>query len=34
MRASPWAQALDTNFQHLNGAAWPARTYEGLVTAV
>ena len=21
-------------FQHLNGAVWPARTYEGLVTAV
>jgi porin len=33
-RVSPWAQALDTDFQHLNGAVWPARTYEGFVTAV
>jgi hypothetical protein len=34
MRVSPWAQALDADFQHLKSAAWPARTYEGLVTAV
>ena len=33
-RVSPWAQALDADFQHLNGSAWPARSYEGLVTAV
>lgn len=33
-RVSPWAQALDTDFQRLNGSAWPARSYEGLVTAV
>jgi porin len=33
-RVSPWAQALDADFQHLNGAAWPSRSYEGLVTAV
>jgi porin len=33
-RVSPWAQALDTDFQHLNGPAWPVRSYEGLLTAV
>jgi porin len=33
-RVSPWARALDTDFQNLNGAAWPARSYEALVTAV
>jgi porin len=33
-RVSPWAQALDADFQRLNGPAWPARSYEGLVTAV
>jgi porin len=33
-RVSPWAQALDFDFQQLNGTAWPARSYEGLVTAV
>ena len=33
-RVSPWAQALDTDFQQLNGLAWPGRSYEGLVTAV
>jgi porin len=33
-RVSPWVQALDADFQHLNGTAWPARSYEALVTAV
>jgi porin len=33
-RVSPWAQALDTDFQRLNGATWPVRSYEGLFTAV
>jgi porin len=33
-RVSPWAQALDADFLHLNGMAWPTRTYEGLVTVV
>jgi porin len=33
-RVSPWAQALDTDFQHLSGSAWPIRSYEGLLTAV
>jgi porin len=33
-RVSPWAQALDTDFQALNGRGWPARSYEGLLTAV
>jgi porin len=33
-RVSPWAQALDTDFQQLNGQGWPARSYEGLITAV
>jgi porin len=33
-RVSPWAQALDTDFQQLNGQGWPPRSYEGLITAV
>jgi porin len=33
-RVSPWAQALDADFQRLNGPAWPSRNREGLVTAV
>jgi porin len=33
-RVSPWAQALDTDFQNVYGIAWPARSYEALVTAV
>jgi porin len=33
-RVSPWVQALDADFQHLNGTAWPARSYEALVTVV
>jgi porin len=33
-RISTWAQALDTDFQHFNGSAWPVRSYEGLLTAV
>jgi len=33
-RVSPWAQALDADFQQLIGPAWPARSFEGLVTAV
>jgi porin len=33
-RVSPWAQALDSDFQHFYGAAWPARSSESLVTAV
>ena len=31
---SPWARALDQDFQRFNGPFWPARNYEGLVTAV
>jgi porin len=31
---SPWTQALDADFQHLYGIAWPARSYESLITAV
>ena len=31
---SRWAQALDWDFQRFNGPLWPARSYEGLVTAV
>jgi porin len=31
---SPWARALDADFQLLNGPAWPARSYEALVTGV
>jgi porin len=33
-RVSPWAQALDADFQGVNGSTWPVRSYEGLVTAV
>jgi porin len=33
-RISPWAQALDADFQQLYGPAWPVRSYEGLFTAV
>jgi hypothetical protein len=33
-RGVVWAQALDADFQRLNGVARPARSYEGLVTAV
>jgi porin len=28
------AQALDVDFRQFNGAAWPVRSFEGLVTAV
>jgi porin len=31
---SPWTQALDRDFQSLNGPAWPMRTSEGLLTVV
>ena len=31
---SRWAQALDWDFQRFNGPFWPARSYEGLITAV
>jgi porin len=31
---SPWAQALDVDFQRFNGPLWPKRSYEGLMTAV
>src|ERR1700744_5982140 len=31
---SPWAQALDHDFQSLSGPAWPVRTSESLLTAV
>jgi porin len=33
-RVSPWAQSLDADFRALNGRGWPARSYEGLLTAV
>jgi len=33
-RVSPWAQALDADFQNLYGPIWPVRTYEGLLTSV
>jgi porin len=33
-RVSPWVQALDADFQRLNGIGWPSRSYEGLLTAV
>src|SRR6201995_2845691 len=33
-RVSPWARALDGDFQQLAGPAWPARSYEQLLTAV
>lgn len=33
-RVSPWAQALDRDFQALYGPSWPARTSEDLLTAV
>jgi porin len=33
-RVSPLAQALDADFRILNGRGWPARSYEGLLTAV
>ena len=33
-RVSPWARALDADFQLLNGPAWPARSYEALLTSV
>src|ERR1700753_1040248 len=31
---SPWARALDQDFQRFNGPFWPARRYEGLIPAV
>jgi porin len=31
---SPWATALDTDFQTLSGPGWPIRRFEGLFTAV
>ena len=31
---SPWAQALDRDFQSLYGPTWPVRTSESLLTAV
>jgi porin len=33
-RVSPWARALDADFQQFNGPAWPTRSQETLVTAV
>jgi porin len=33
-RVSPWAQALDLDFQQLYGTAWPVRSYEAVATAV
>src|SRR6185437_14191385 len=33
-RASPWAQALDADFQAISGPTWPRRSFEGLFTAV
>jgi porin len=33
-RVSPWARALDADFQLLNGPNWPARSYEALLTGV
>lgn len=33
-RVSPWAQALDADFQQLYGPTWPVRSYESLLTAV
>jgi porin len=33
-RVSPWSQALDGDFQQLYGPGWPARSYEGLLTAI
>ena len=31
---SPWAQRAGSGFPAFNGPFWPARNYEGLVTAV
>jgi porin len=31
-RVSPWAQALDADFEALYGPQWPTRSYEGLFT--
>jgi porin len=33
-RVSPWAQALDLDFQRLYGTAWPVQSYEAVATAV
>jgi porin len=33
-RVSPWARALDFDFQQLAGPAWPVRSSESLLTAV
>jgi porin len=33
-RVSPWARALDFDFQRLAGPAWPVRSSESLLTAV
>src|ERR1700759_4527657 len=33
-RVSPWARALDADFQQLAGPAWPVRSAETLFTAV
>jgi len=33
-RVSPWARALDVDFQEINGPAWPTRSFESLVTVV
>ena len=33
-RVSPWARALDGDFQQLFGPGWPVRSFEGLFTAV
>ena len=33
-RVSPWARALDLDFQQQAGPAWPVRSYEQLLTAV
>ena len=33
-RVSPWARALDVDFQRSNGPSWPTRSFESLVTVV
>jgi porin len=33
-RVSPWAQALDYDFQHYFGTTWPVRTSESVISAV
>jgi porin len=33
-RVSPWARALDVDFQQIYGPSWPTRSFESLVTVV